>query len=281
MDDTGAATDSGGGVDTGTPADTGSGDTGSGDTGGGDTGDITGGAAELNPHFSWLVEQCVARGKHVIVHSNLTVLLLPKLAHLPAWLAERGVEIVCSLPHYRRLNTDAQREAGTFDRSIEAIKRLNALGYGQGDPARVLTVMHNPAGAFLPGSQASLTREWKDVLARQHGVQIDRLIVLNNLPIGRFLDWLDGRGMTEAYLQSLTAAFNLGAVDDVMCRNTISIGWDGRVYDCDFNQMLELPVKGEVHVGQLVVGDLEDIVTALHCFGCTAGAGSSCGGATT
>ena len=242
--------------------------------------DITGGAPELNPHFRWLVDEIVARGKHVIDRCNLTVLTLQKYQDLPAWLAERGVEVVCSLPHHRKPNTDAQRGDGTYGRSIAALRALNAAGYGQGDPRQVLTVMHNPAGAFLPGSQASMEREWKQSLERHHGVQFDRLIALTNMPISRFLTWLDQKGQAQAYMDTLTAAFNPGAVTGLMCRNTVSIGWDGQVYDCDFNQMLELPVAGRVHVRDLAAGSLGRVVTGRHCFGCTAGAGSSCGGAT-
>jgi radical SAM/Cys-rich protein len=243
--------------------------------------DITGGAPELNPHFRYLVDACVARGKHVIDRCNLTVLLLPRNADLPAWLAERGVEVVCSLPHYRKLNTDAQRGDGTYDRSIQALRLLNAVGYGQGDPARRLTLMHNPAGAWLPGAQGSMEREWKEALQRNHGVRFDRLIALNNMPISRFLEWLEARGNTRAYMETLTSGFNPAAVGGLMCRNTLSVGWDGALYDCDFNQMLELPItKG--HIRDFSAERLAGarVRTDRHCFGCTAGAGSSCGGST-
>ena len=249
--------------------------------------DITGGAPELNPHFRYLVEQSVARGKHVMDRCNLTVLLLPRCAGLPEWLGAREVEIVCSLPHYRRLNTDAQRGDGTFDRSIEALRRLNAAGYGQGHPRRRLTLVSNPAGAFLPGSQVSLEREWKSGLARHHGVTFDRLFTLANMPISRFLDWLVERGLVQEYMERLVATFNPATVSGLMCRNTISVAWDGTLHDCDFNQMLDLPVEAppgrRAHVRDLDRAWLEArrIRTARHCFGCTAGAGSSCGGATT
>ncbi len=249
--------------------------------------DITGGAPELNPHFRYLVDQAVARGKHVMDRCNLTILLLPRCADLPEWLAARGVEIVSSLPHYRRLNTDAQRGEGTFDLSIEALRRLNAAGYGQGDPRRRLTLVSNPAGAFLPGSQASLERDWKAGLARHHGVTFDRLFTLVNMPINRFLDWLVESGNLQEYMARLLATFNPAAIPGLMCRNTISVGWDGTLHDCDFNQMLDLPVEAppgrRPHVRDLDPAWLETrrIRTARHCFGCTAGAGSSCGGATT
>lgn len=245
--------------------------------------DVTGGAPELNPHFRHLVDQCVARGKHVMVRCNLTVLLLPRSAGLPEWLGDRGVEVVCSLPHWRRPNTDAQRGDGTFDRSIDALRLLNAAGYGKGDARRRLTLMHNPAGAFLPASQASMEREWKAGLLRTQGVTFDRLVALNNMPIARFLEWLRESGNLQRYMETLTTGFNPAAVDGLMCRTTLSVGWDGTVYDCDFNQMLELPVAvPRPHVRDVDPDALaaRRVVTRRHCFGCTAGAGSSCGGAT-
>ena len=256
------------------------------DLSGAHTVDITGGAPELNPHFRYLVDACVERGLHVIDRCNLTVVLLPKLADLPEWLAQRGVEIVCSLPHYRRRNTDAQRGDGTYEKSIRALRRLNNAGYGQGDPARILTLMANPAGAFLAGNQNALEAEWKASLIRHHGVSFDRLFCLNNMPIARFLEWLLESENLEAYLQRLTNAFNPAAVDGLMCRNTLSVAWDGRIFDCDFNQMLELESilpgarRPTIHDFDLDALMARRIVTERHCFGCTAGQGSSCGGAT-
>jgi len=247
--------------------------------------DITGGAPELNPHFRYLVDQCIARGKRVIDRCNLTVLLTGPCRDLPEWLAVRGVEIVCSLPHYRRRNTDVQRGAGTFEKSIEALKRLNAVGYGRGSPRLRLTLVHNPVGAFLAGDQKSMEREWKRGLAENHGVSFDALISLNNMPISRFLEWLESSGNLERYMQVLVDAYNPATVQGLMCRNTLSVGWDGRLYDCDFNQMLELDARcadGRVaHIRDFDPAALagRSIVTARHCFGCTAGAGSSCGGA--
>jgi MoaA/NifB/PqqE/SkfB family radical SAM enzyme len=221
--------------------------------------DITGGAPELNPHFTHLVEGALQRGKHVIDRCNLTVLL-----------------------HPRKPATDAQRGEGTWDRSIEALRKLNAVGYGTGDPRRRLTLMHNPAGAWLPGSQASLEREWKGALQRSTGVTFDRLIALNNMPISRFLDWLVGSGNLDAYMERLHAAFNPAAVSGLMCRNTLSIGWDGTLYDCDFNQMLSMPLAGPASIFDFDYAALRArrVVVDRHCFGCTAGAGSSCGGST-
>jgi radical SAM/Cys-rich protein len=248
--------------------------------------DITGGAPELNPHFPELVEAAVSRGMHVIDRNNLTILLLPRFEHLPDWLGERGVEVVASLPHPRARNTDAQRGEGAFDRSIAALRRLNAAGYGKGDPRRRLTLMHNPAGAFLPAASAGLEAEYRRALDRPHGVTFDRLIALNNMPISRFLDWLRESGNLEVYLQRLADGFNPATIAGLMCRNTLSVSWDGTLYDCDFNQMLDLPILDQegrpanVKTARLSELGRRRIVTARHCFGCTAGSGSSCGGAT-
>jgi len=246
--------------------------------------DLTGGAPELNPNFRFLVDEVVSRGKHVIDRCNLTVLLLKRCRDLPEWLAQRGVEVVCSLPHHRQRNTDAQRGNGTFAKSIEALRRLNGAGYGQGDPERVLTLVVNPVGALLAGDQGSMETEWRRGLERNHGISFDRLIALNNLPISRFLEWLQSSGNLEAYMELLVNSFNPATLDGLMCRNTLSIGWDGAIYDCDFNQMLELSSAGSN--GSMNIRDLDvqalagrRIVTGRHCFGCTAGAGSSCGGA--
>lgn len=249
--------------------------------------DITGGAPELNPHFRYLVDQCVMRGKHVIDRCNLTVLLLPGLQDLPEWFADRGVEIVCSLPHYRQRNTDAQRGNGTFEKSIIALHRLNAAGYGKGDPERQLTLMSNPVGAFLSSGQSKLEQEWKAGLQKYQGVTFDRLITLNNMPISRYLEWLEQSGNLQPYMELLVNAFNPATVSGLMCRNTLSIGWDGRLFDCDFNQMLDLEVAlpdgARPHVRDFHPDQLahRTIVTRRHCFGCTAGAGSSCGGTIT
>jgi radical SAM/Cys-rich protein len=251
--------------------------------------DLTGGAPELNPHFRQLVDACVARGKQVIDRCNLTVLLLPALADLPQWLADRRVEVVCSLPHYRQHNTDRQRGDGTFAQSIEALRRLNAVGYGQGDPDRRLTLVTNPVGAFLAPNQEALAAEWKAGLWQHQGVSFDRLIALNNMPIARFLEWLERSGNLQGYLETLVQGFNPATVGGLMCRQTLSVSWDGFVYDCDFNQMLDLPSQPQgmsspprspMPIDQWTVEMLRgrSIVTGRHCFGCTAGSGSSCGG---
>ncbi|GAB5536894.1 MAG: arsenosugar biosynthesis radical SAM protein ArsS [Rubricoccaceae bacterium] len=245
--------------------------------------DLTGGAPELNPHFEVLVDECVARGLHVIDRCNLTILTVRRYQHLPEWFAERGVEVACSLPHYRELGTDAQRGEGTYTKSLKALEALNAAGYGQGDPKRMLTLVTNPVGSFLAGNQASLEGEWKAALQRNHGVTFDRLFALNNMPMSRYLEWLIEKGQLEAYMERLLGAYNPGTLDGVMCRNTISVGWDGRVYDCDFNQQLEMDAAVPfAHVAdfELAAWQARTVRTARHCYGCTAGAGSSCGGAT-
>lgn len=247
--------------------------------------DLTGGAPEMNPHFRDLVEAVVDRGKHVIDRCNLTILNVHRYRDLPEWFAARGVEVVCSLPHYRRRNTDAQRGDGAYDKSLAAFARLNAVGYGLGDPHRRLTLVTNPAGAFLAGDQGSLKAEWKEQLQRNHGLSFDRLIALNNMPIARYLEWLEDSGQFQSYLQKLLDSFNPATIEGLMCRNTVSISWDGRIFDCDFNQMLDLPVaapEGKLpHVRDLAGSwfGRRRIVTSRHCYGCTAGAGSSCGGA--
>ncbi|MGE3275900.1 MAG: arsenosugar biosynthesis radical SAM (seleno)protein ArsS [Vicinamibacterales bacterium] len=253
--------------------------------------DITGGAPELHPRFRDLVTGARRLGRHVMDRCNLTITTLPNYAGLPAFLADHGVEVVASLPSFAATATDRQRGDGVFAGSIEALRRFNALGYGREGSGLVLNLVTNPVGAFLPAGQASLEREWKRELDRRHGVTFNRLYTITNMPISRYLEWLEQSGHLEAYMTRLVAAFNPAAVEGLMCRFTLSVGWDGRLHDCDFNQMLDL---GLAAGAPRTVGDLLDglpasldalharrIVTAPHCFGCTAGAGSSCGGATT
>ena len=246
--------------------------------------DITGGAPELNPHFRWFVEACRARGRHVIDRCNLTVLLTGPCADLPAFFAANRVEVVCSLPHFRAPSTDAQRGEGVFEASIQALRRLNAVGYGVPDAGLRLVLVTNPVGAYLPGAQRSLEAEWKRELDRRYGVRFDALYCLTNMPISRYLEWLMESGNLDAYMTRLVTAFNPAAATGVMCRSTLSVGWDGRLYDCDFNQMLELEVepRGAAHIADFDGAALaaREIRVGAHCFGCTAGAGSSCGGAT-
>jgi radical SAM/Cys-rich protein len=247
--------------------------------------DLTGGAPELNPDFRWLVERCRALGRRVIDRCNLTVLQLPSQRDLPAFFAAHEVEVVCSLPHYLAPATDRQRGDGVFERSIAALRRLNAAGYGDGRPGLRLVLVTNPAGAFLPPQQASLEAEWKRELRRRYDVGFDALYCLANMPISRFLEWLADSENLESYMQRLVASFNPAAARGVMCRSMLSVGWDGRLYDCDFNQMLDLTVDSGApkHIRDVDLSALEGrtIVTARHCYGCTAGAGSSCGGALT
>lgn len=245
--------------------------------------DITGGAPELNPNFEWLVSRSRALGRHVMDRCNLTVLTLARSAHLPAFFAEHEVEVVCSLPHYRELNTDKQRGAGVFERSIEGLKLLNAAGYGRGDPRHKLVLVTNPVGAFLPsGSQDALREEWQRELSKHHGIEFDELHTITNMPISRYLQWLIDSGNLDDYLARLVQAFNPIAAANVMCRTMVSVGWDGRLHDCDFNQMLDLELGfgAPRHISEFDSAQLATrrIATARHCFGCTAGAGSSCGG---
>jgi radical SAM/Cys-rich protein len=248
--------------------------------------DLTGGAPEMNPHFRWFVEQASALGKHIIVRSNLTILTTaPKYRELPEFFAQHGVEVTCSLPFYNKSRTDRQRGEGTFDRSIEALKKLNNIGYGKEGTGLELNLVYNPTGAFLPGSQESLEKEFKRQLDRKHDIVFNNLFTITNLPISRYLNFLLESDNLDEYMDRLITSFNPAAARGVMCRDTISVGWDGTLYDCDFNQMLEMPVEDEApqHISDWNEAKLNDreIGVNQHCFGCTAGAGSSCGGATT
>jgi radical SAM/Cys-rich protein len=244
--------------------------------------DITGGAPELNPNFRWLVEQSRALGRHVMDRCNLTVLLLSSQADLADFLARHDVEIIASLPYYRAAQTDAQRGEGVFEKSISAMQKLNALGYGRAGSTLRLNLVYNPVGAFLPPKQEAIENQFRRELERKHGVTFNRLYTMTNMPISRFLEFLLGSGNYESYMERLVNAFNPGAAAGVMCRNTLSIGWDGTLYDCDFNQMLDTPVDHGAprHIRDFDAARLHSrrIVTANHCYGCTAGAGSSCGG---
>ncbi|MCY2960822.1 MAG: arsenosugar biosynthesis radical SAM protein ArsS [Planctomycetota bacterium] len=246
--------------------------------------DITGGAPELSPVFRRLVEGSRALGRHVMDRCNLTILALPRYDDLPAFLARNEVEVVASLPHYRQGSTDRQRGDGVFERSLEGLRRLNAVGYGRGGKLRLVLVT-NPVGAFLPGaSQATLEAEWQREMQRLHGIEFDALFTITNMPIARYLEWLQTSGNLGAYLEKLVGSYNPAAAAGVMCRTTLSVGWDGRLFDCDFNQMLELETGygAPRHLSEFDHDALAKrrIVTRRHCFGCTAGAGSSCGGQT-
>ena len=245
--------------------------------------DITGGAPELNPQFRFLASEAAALGRRVIDRCNLSVLLLQSQADLVDFLAGHRIEVTASLPSFRGSGTDAQRGEGVFEQSVLALRRLNEAGYGRGD-GRVLNLVHNPVGAFLPGDQASLERDYRRELLSRHGIVFDQLYTITNMPISRFLDHLERSGNLQRYMELLVASFNPRAADGVMCRTYLSVGWDGSLYDCDFNQMLALPTNhgAPQTLASLLAsgGPLERrVVTDRHCFGCTAGAGSSCGGA--
>jgi radical SAM/Cys-rich protein len=245
--------------------------------------DITGGAPELNPDFRWFVEEIKILGRHIIVRCNLTIILANKKYHdLPQFYKENNIEVVSSLPFYTQDRTDRQRGTGVFEDSIKALQMLNYTGYGKEGTGLILNLVYNPAGAFLPPSQQSLEREYKQVLVQRYGIQFNRLFAITNLPISRFLDYLLTSGNYETYIEKLVAAYNPAAASNVMCRNTISVGWDGYLYDCDFNQMLELKVSCKSkHISEYNNDSLSkrEIIIGQHCYGCTAGSGSSCGGA--
>ena len=242
--------------------------------------DLTGGAPELNRHFRNLVGEARALGIHVIDRCNLSVLLLPEQADLAEFLAHHQVEIVASLPFYRQERTDRQRGAGVFDASIEGLLRLNQLGYGSSDSLQLNLVL-NPVGAYLPGDQASLEADYKRELAAEFGIQFHKLYCITNMPIARYRDWLEGAGKLDAYMRTLTDAFNPQAVPGLMCRDLISVAPDGTLHDCDFNQMLGMAVEHRANIRDWDSEALDGrvIATGDHCLGCTAGAGSSCGGA--
>ena len=244
--------------------------------------DLTGGAPEMNPEFRWLVEEFSTRGAHIMVRCNLTIILAnPKYNDLPEFYKQHNVEVISSLPHHSAIRTDRQRGDGVFDRSIKALKMLNEVGYGKDGTGLLLNLVYNPSGAFLPDSQDSLEMEFKRQLQRKFGIDFNSLYAITNLPISRFLDYLIETGNFEEYMQKLNAAYNPVAAEGVMCRNTLSVGWDGLVYDCDFNQMLDLPSAiPSSHIRDFDPQVLEgrSIVIGQHCYGCTAGAGSSCGG---
>jgi len=245
--------------------------------------DITGGAPELHPSFRAIVRRARAMGRHVMDRCNLTITRLPAYSDLPEFFADHQIEIVASLPSFAARQTDAQRGAGVFDDSIAALRRLNELGYGVDGSGLLLNLVTNPVGAFLPASQASLEADWKRELNRKHGIVFNRLYTITNMPISRFLQYLIDSGNLESYMDKLVASFNPSTVDGLMCRSTLSVGWDGRLYDCDFNQMIDL---GTTHSASQTIFDAtpaalasRTIAIGRHCFGCTAGAGSSCGGA--
>lgn len=246
--------------------------------------DITGGAPEMNPNFKWFVEESRKLGRHVMIRSNLTILTEAGYEDMSAFFAENKVEVVASLPYYTEQNTDSQRGKGVFQKSVDALKRLNALGYGKDGTGLALNLVFNPCGAFLPPSQKALETDYKREMCKRYGISFNNLFTITNLPVGRFLAYLNSSGNFEMYMNRLVASFNSSAAANAMCRNILSVGWDGTLYDCDFNQMLGMAVNhgAPSHLKDFDLAKLEkrQIVTGLHCYGCTAGAGSSCGGAT-
>jgi radical SAM/Cys-rich protein len=245
--------------------------------------DLTGGAPELNPSFGRLVEGARALGRTVMVRCNLTVIQTEGMAWLPEFYRAHDVVLVCSLPCYTADNVDRQRGKGVFDGSIEALRRLNALGYGRPGSDLRLDLVYNPVGAFLPGPQAELEARYHDELGGHFGIEFHTLFTITNMPIARFADQLRRTGEYDRYMGLLVNHFNAATVPGLMCRHLVSVSWDGRLFDCDFNQMLELPIGAAART----IWDLDDVRTlerapvavGSHCFGCTAGTGSSCGGA--
>lgn len=252
--------------------------------------DITGGAPEMNPNYEWLIRQAAATGAKVMTRSNLVILEEPEYAHLPEVWAELGVVVIVSLPHYVKKSAENQRGEGTYDPIIAGLQRLNALGYGRGKgagrdgKALELDLVYNPGGIFLPGDQAGLERDYKQQLSQEFGISFDHLFAIANNPNGRFGNALQKKGKLGKYMGKLVGAFNPGTVPTMMCRSQLSVGWDGRLYDCDFNQAAEMPCVAGGSIADYAADASRPlrrkIAFGQHCYGCTAGAGSSCGGAT-
>lgn len=245
--------------------------------------DLTGGAPEMNPNFRWFVEEASKAGiKDFIVRSNLTIIRANKKYNdLPVFFKKHNIHVVSSMPHWTRGKTDKQRGDGVFDKSIKALQDLNAVGYGMPDSSLKLDLVYNPSGAFLPGDQVSMEKDFKKALLEDFDIHFHQLFSITNLPISRFLDYLIASGNYEEYMYQLVDVYNPAAVENVMCTNTISVSWDGWLYDCDFNQMLGLKVASKVkHISNYneEILNNRDIMISQHCYGCTAGAGSSCQG---
>lgn len=243
--------------------------------------DITGGAPEMNPDFEWLVEEACAICSHVIVRTNLVILTEEGYEHLPKFYADHKVEVVCSLPYYRAKEMDRVRGDGTFDKAIRVIRQLNELGYGK-KPELVLNMVYNPSGAFFPPVQSAMEREYKAKLMADYGIVFNQLFTITNNPTGRFGAFLRRSGNLESYMEKLYASFNEATLPGLMCRYQMSVGYDGTVYDCDFNQAAELPARSGKTIFDYVGIEYKkrEICFGKHCYGCTAGQGSSCGGAT-
>ena len=246
--------------------------------------DITGGAPELHPEFDYLVAAARRLARRVMDRCNLTVIFEPGKDYLPEFFKKHHVELVCSLPCYSQENVDRQRGKGTFDTSIRALQRLNEIGYGQADGNLILNLVYNPVGPHLPPPQEKLEQDYKRILAENFGIAFNHLYCLTNMPITRYATHLKLRGEYDCYLELLANNFNGATLDQVMCRNLISVGWEGLIYDCDFNQMLNLPIRDRagkpLHISSLSIEQVRNhaITVGDHCYACTAGAGSSCGG---
>jgi len=246
--------------------------------------DLTGGAPEMNPDFRWFVSELSKLGKKVIVRSNLTILTYKKYLDIPQFYKDNNVTVISSMPCYTKDNVDKQRGNGVFERSIQALQRLNELGYGKEGSGLELDLVYNPGGASLPPEQKSLELDYKRELKELFNIEFNNLFAITNLPISRFLDFLLKEEKYEVYMNKLIESFNPAAVKEVMCRNTISVGWDGKLFDCDFNQMLELGVASSSQNIKDFDGEQlknRNIILGQHCYGCTAGAGSSCQGTIT
>jgi radical SAM/Cys-rich protein len=244
--------------------------------------DITGGSPEMNPHLEWFLDEAAKLGRRLMVRSNSAILVEDAYNKFIEIYARNGVEIVTSLPDWRETKTDSMRGRGIFAKIIKAMKDLNLRGYGMVGSGLILNIVHNPVGAYIPGTQESLENEYRKRLAGEHGISFNSLFCITNIPIGRYLDFLIQSGNYYDYISKLCGAYNPSAVEHVMCKTTISVGWDGTLYDCDFNQMLALPVN---HGAPQCIFDFDlaklrnrDIVVNNHCYGCVAGAGSSCRG---
>lgn len=246
--------------------------------------DLTGGAPEMNPEFRWFVEELFKLNKKIIVRCNLTIIVANKKYNdLPEFFKKHNIEVVSSLPYFTATKTDSQRGDGVFEKSIKALQMLNEVGYGKEGSGLTLNLVYNPAGAFLPPNQIALEKEFKQKLKSLYNIDFNNLFAITNLPVSRYLEYLVRSNNYEGYMEKLIGAYNPIAAENVMCRNTISISWDGFIYDCDFNQMLEMKVAIEPSKQHLSHFDIEqinkrNIIVNQHCYGCTAGSGSSCSG---
>lgn len=246
--------------------------------------DLTGGAPEMNPEFRWFVEELSKLDKKIIVRCNLTIIVANKKYNdLPAFFKTNKIEVVSSLPYFTASKTDSQRGDGVFEKSVAALKLLNDVGYGVNGTGLILNLVYNPAGAFLPTDQNALEKEFKSKLKSTYNIDFNNLFAITNLPVSRFLEYLVRSGNYDSYMEKLVNAYNPMAAEKVMCRNTVSIGWDGFIYDCDFNQMLDMKISvdsSQQHISDFNISAISkrNIKVNQHCFGCTAGAGSSCGG---